>query len=326
MMQSALDTLPLSALELQALCPGGVLFDVDMSRFSRWSVGGRADVLLQPRSSREVATILQELSKREVRPLIIGHTSNLLFTDDRLQVPVIQIGPRMAEIRVKGLLIEAEGGAWVPLLARKMMEHGLTGAEHICGIPGTIGGLICMNGGSQRKCIGDNVIQVSSCTFDGVRHERGKSECEFGYRKSIFQESKEVITNVKLYLKRGDRSRIRSEMRDILRNRRKKFPRKEPNCGSVFKSDPRMYDEIGPPGAAIELCGLKGTRIGDAEISRQHANFIVNKGSASSRDILLLLNRALDAVESSTGFRMTAEVAYVTPSGDVLPADSIALS
>src|SRR5690554_2623971 len=137
--------------ELGALCSGGVTRDVDLSAISQWRVGGPADLVLRPSSTGEVASLRRWLSARGIRPVVIGLTTNLLFDDAGLRAPCIQISNRMAKMTIRDQVVEAQAGAWVPGLARKLMQAGLGGAEHICGIPGTLGGLVCMNGGSQRK-------------------------------------------------------------------------------------------------------------------------------------------------------------------------------
>lgn len=308
---------------LEQLCPGGVAYDVDLAAISQWRIGGRASMVVRPSCTAEVAALRRHFFNCNQPHVVIGLTSNLLFADNGLHVPCIQIGPRMADITVEGTGVDAQSGLWVPGLARRMMQAGLTGAEHVCGIPGTLGGLICMNGGSQRKAIGSNVITVESVDVNGEIRIRDAQECGFGYRQSIYQTNGEIITAVRLCLVPGRRDAIRSEIRSILADRRRRFPRKEPNCGSVFKSNPAMYAEIGPPGAAIERLGFKGMREGGAQVSPRHANFIVNAGSARARDVLTLIARISGAVHDSTGFRMEAEACYVAADGRILPADRV---
>lgn len=309
--------------DLEGICPGGVFRDVDLSAISQWRIGGKADVIIQPSTTEEVLALRQWFAEREIHHVVIGLTSNLLFADEGLHVPCIQIGGRMASVEIHGTQVTAQSGVWVPGLARKLMQAALTGAEHTCGIPGTLGGLVCMNGGSQRKGIGSNVLRVESVDVNGRVLERAAGQCGFAYRQSIYQNNVEVITTVDLQLDRGDRGLIRREMLEILSSRRRKFPRKQPNCGSVFKSNPAMYSEIGPPGAAIERLGFKGKRIGGALVSPGHANFIVNTGSATARDVLDLTRKISESVERNTGFRMEAEACFVTVTGTILPADKL---
>lgn len=307
---------------LSALCPGGVARDVPLSRISRWRVGGLADVLVDPGSIAELAALRAFLHREGLAHVVIGSTTNLLFSDDGLRAVCIRIGNRMAGLQVEGTRVRAEAGLWAPALARRVMLAGLSGAEHICGIPGTLGGLLAMNGGSRRQSIGSVVETVESIDPAGARRLRTGTDCGFGYRRSVFQDNGEVITRVQLRLiPAADRAAVRREMLTIMTARRRKFPR-WPNCGSVFKSRPETYAEIGPPGAVIERLGFKGRRIGDALVSPRHANFIVNAGQARAADIVLLIREIRDAVARETGHRLEAEVRFVRPDGVMVAADA----
>lgn len=313
--------------DLERLCPGGVLRDVALSDVSRWRIGGRANTILRPANAAQLAQLREYFADHEIPHLVIGATSNLLFSDAGLFVPCIQIGGQLSDIHITDGLVEAEAGAWVPGLARRIMQASLTGAEHICGIPGTLGGLICMNGGSQRKGIGSAVVEVVSVDRTGQIIRRDQEACGFAYRTSIFQTSSEVIVSASLRLEPGrDKREIRREMLEIMGNRRRKFPQKQPNCGSVFKSNPAMYAEVGPPGAVIERLGFKGQRIGDALVSPHHANFIVNDGKARARDVLQLIAIIRNRVLEETGYTMDAEALFVTSTGGVIPADHVPAS
>lgn len=311
---------------LERICPGGVEQNVDLAAVSQWRIGGRAALMLSPSSTVQLAALRRFLHERDLPHVVIGHTSNLLFADEGLHVPCIRIGSKMSAIRFEGADVIAEAGAWVPGVAVSVMRQGLTGVEHICGIPGTLGGLVYMNGGSQRKGIGSAIVDVKSVLPDGAIVQRTAADCDFSYRHSVFHGNDEVISAVRLRLVRGKRAAIHSEIRAILADRRRKFPRKEPNCGSVFKSNPAMYAEVGPPGAIIERLGFKGMRQGGAQVSPRHANFIVNTGKARAIDVLSLITRISDAVFDATGFRMEAEVRHVAPDGYMLPADQISVA
>lgn len=303
---------------LEAICPGGVFKDVCLAELSQWKVGGIADVIIRPKTIDQLIALRKWFFSNSVRHIVIGATTNLLFDDAGLKVPCIQLGSQLSNVAIEGDFITAEAGVWVPALARAIMKASLTGAEHTCGIPGTLGGLICMNGGSQRKGIGSNIVKVISVAENGAVFERNAEECRFGYRESIFQYNSEIVTAATLRFSQGDRSNIRREMLNILKDRNKKFPRKEPNCGSVFKSNPEMYQKVGPPGAVIERIGLKGYEIGGAKVSDFHANFIVNNGSAKSNDLLELIRHVKNKVCEKTGYNMAVEVLHVKVNGCIV--------
>ncbi len=307
--------------DLKALAPDGVHTCVPLSELSRWRVGGLAQVAVSPASVDQIEAVMAYVHRHQVPYVILGSSSNLLFADEGLEVLAVHLGANLAGFQTEGNRVWSGAGIWVPAFARKLALAGLTGGEHSCGIPGTLGGLICMNGGSQRKGIGDHVVDVTTVSAEGVRRVWPREACGFDYRKSVFQSRRDIIVSARFEFEPAESvSAVRRTMLDILGQRRRKFPRKMPNCGSVFVSNPAMYAEFGPPGAVIEQCGLKGMRIGGAMISPLHANFIVNHDRASARDILALISVARNSVRERTGYDMVAEVCYVSPQGRIVPA------
>ncbi|MGM0569519.1 UDP-N-acetylmuramate dehydrogenase [Marinobacter sp.] len=307
--------------DLNSLVPGGVHRNISLARVSRWRVGGTAPLVVAPGSVSELQRVMTYVSRHGLPYVVLGSSTNLLFADEGLEVLAIHIGARLGGFRIEGARVWSEAGIWVPAFARRLARAGLSGAEHTCGIPGTLGGLVCMNGGSQRKGIGDHVIDVTSVTAGGERRVRTREECGFRYRQSVFQGLGEIIVGARFRFSAADSPvLVRREMLAILGQRRRKFPRKMPNCGSVFVSNPAMYAQYGPPGAVIEQCGLKGMRVGGAMISPLHANFIVNHEAARATDILSLIGLARRIVRERTGYTMAAEVCYVSPAGEIVPA------
>ncbi|MGP4715076.1 UDP-N-acetylmuramate dehydrogenase [Psychrobacter sp. T6-6] len=304
--------------KINEIFPEIIEFEVSLSKLSQWKVGGKADIIIRPRNKSELIKVRHWLYLNGIKSLIIGSTTNLLFSDDDIHVVIIQIGNNFSKVAVNGSEIIAEPGIWVPSLARLAMQNSLSGIEHTCGIPGTLGGLVVMNGGSQRKGIGSVITYVETIDNQGNIKRYDNSQCNFSYRQSIFQSTDEVVAEVGLKLNSNrDKHHIRQDMLDILHSRRKKFPRKQPNCGSVFVSNPDMYEDYGPPGKIIEGLGLKGMNQGGAQISEQHANFIVNNGSAQSKDILYLINAVKETVYKETGYRMVVEARFVTSNGEI---------
>lgn len=321
MIAPASDYLPRAIIEeLYHICPHGVAENVTLSILSRWKVGGVARCIVSPDTVSQIAAIIKLMVSKNLPYLVIGSTSNLLFADEGLNVLAIQIGQRFSNVKVDNTLVYCQSGAWVPGFAKTLMHHSLTGIEHVAGIPGTIGGLICMNGGSQRKGIGEHIDYVDTITITGEAKRYTKEQCHFAYRTSVFQDSGDIIVGAQFTLEQGVRASIRREMLAILSSRRKKFPQKYPNCGSVFVSNPAMYEDYGPPGAVIEQCNLKGVSRGGACISPLHANFIVNNHNASAADILYLIYLARESVRQKTGYEMPAEARYISANGAIIPA------
>tara|TARA_R110001583_G_scaffold107231_1_gene255790 strand:- start:3087 stop:4064 length:978 start_codon:yes stop_codon:yes gene_type:complete len=296
-----------------------------LSNFSYWKIGGNAHVLVEPESVQQLQRAIQIINRfNDVPSMIVGDSSNLLFSDDGYQGVIIKIGNHLSKIEYTGSTVFCEAGVWVPELAYRSYRKGLSGIEHICGIPGRLGGLIYMNGGSNRRGILENVESVQLINKLGELETVEAKDLEHSYRTSPFQGDERIIAAATLKLEYSVRSEVRNNMRKILSSRRKKFPRKLPNCGSVFLSNPKMYDIIGPPGFAIEKVGLKGVRSGAAQISELHANFIVNLGGAKSEDVIYLIALARKAVYKETGFKMDCEVRYVAEDGIISQAHVIA--
>jgi len=299
---------------------GSYQFDAPLAEHSSWRIGGPADLLVEPSRADQIVAIVRFAHQARLPLIVIGQGTNLLFDDAGLRGILLKLGNNLSHVAIAHNRITAEAGAWVPGLARKAMLAGLTGLEHTIGIPGTIGGLVLMNGGSQRRGIGENVRRVEIVNRDGTLLELNQKECAFSYRSSALQGTGAVVVKVELVCAPLDPRRIRRVMLDDLRERRRTFPRKEPNRGSVFLSTAAMHASVGPPGRIIEDAGLKGTRVGGAEISRLHANFIVNRGGASSADVLALIALIRQAVRQAIDFELDCEVRYVSPSGVMTPA------
>lgn len=301
--------------KLYAEFPDIVFLNISLASMSRWKIGGLAKCIVRPKSVNSLKEIISIIQNNNIPYIIIGSTTNLLFSDIGLNVLAIQITSSMSGVAFNGNEVRAEAGLWVPMFARKLSVKGLSGAEHICGIPGSLGGLLYMNGGSQRRSIGESVIEICSITHDAEFKRYTHEECCFGYRKSIFQEKNEIIVSATFSFEKKLPKIIKHEMLGILKSRRSKFPQKYPNCGSVFISNPEMYHAYGPPGSVIEKCGLKGERRGGAVISPMHANFIVNDNGATALDVLYLINLARQKVYNMTGYNMLAEAIYIDEKG-----------
>jgi UDP-N-acetylmuramate dehydrogenase len=299
---------------------GKVTRDALLAEHNSWKIGGCADLLIEPESVAQVVAAVRLCREAQVPLLTVGQGTNLLFDDVGVRGVVMKIGERLADIQIDGERIVAGGGAWVPQLARLSMRAGLTGLEHTIGIPGTLGGLVVMNGGSQRRGIGENIRQVTVVTADGEVKKFSRQDCQFSYRSSALQGTGAVVVEAELHCPKDQLETVRKAMLDDLRTRREKFPRKLPNCGSVFLSTAEMHASVGPPGKIIEEAGLKGARIGNAEVSHQHANFIVNLGGASSADVLALINKVRRTVFAQIGFTLKCEVRYVSPTAELMPA------
>ncbi|WP_197054314.1 UDP-N-acetylmuramate dehydrogenase [Sphingomonas sp. 37zxx] len=308
-----------------AMPPAEIAFDVPLASLGRWQIGGPADIVVTPTDAGSLALTLRLIADLGVPHIILGDGSNLLFDNAGFRGVVIRIGRAFDSLTLEddGVVV-AGAGWWVPSFVRHLINAGLSGAVHAIGIPGTLGGLVTMNGGSQRKGIGDNVLSVDVVDRHGMPRRLEHHELGYGYRRSRLQSGEHIVTAIRFRFERADPSALRREAIDILRSRRAKFPKVRANCGSVFVSDPKLYSLIGPPGLAIEKAGLKGFAIGDAQFSPEHANFIVNNDSARSQDVLALIALARSRVYDLTGIAMNAEVRHLSPDGTMRPAHEVA--
>ncbi len=278
---------------------------------SRWRIGGTARFVVVPRSVEQLVRLHRYLSGEGIPFAVLGHCSNVLICDEGVEGVIVLLRDGLSALDVAGDRMWAECGVSAPRLARAALLHGLTGVEHIVGIPGSIGGLVYMNGGSLRRAIGEVVESVDVLDRNGnVRRLRG-AECGFAYRKSVFQKEGGVILKVRLKLAGGERKAIRRRMLEIMQDRRRRLPLREPSCGSVFLSTPENYARYGAPGRIVELLGFKGMTLGGAQVSQVHANFIVNKGGARAVDVLALVRKIQEAARHRLGIRLPCEIRYL---------------
>ena len=305
---------------LEGLGAGLVAYNEPLAAYSTWRIGGPADVLIEPTDAAGLSRVLTYAAENHIPTVVIGDGSNVLFADVGFRGIVIHIGRAMSDVSIDGSTIHAQAGVAIPRLARIAAVAGLSGIEHTAGIPGSLGGLVAMNGGSLRQNIGQVIESVRCLDRTGAVMELAAAECDFSYRHSLFLDRPWIVTDVVLKLEQKQRRFILDRMLEILRERRHKYPRRIPNCGSVFKSDAELHKRCGPPGWIIEQTGLKGLRIGGAEVSAQHANFILNKDNAAAADVLELIQTIRHRVHEKFGLWLECEVRHIRPDGKIVQA------
>tara|TARA_B100001093_G_scaffold448445_1_gene454040 strand:- start:10584 stop:11534 length:951 start_codon:yes stop_codon:yes gene_type:complete len=308
---------PISSLSKQL--KSRIILEPRLSDYSWWKIGGSARALVDIESIEDLMLTIKLLKKLDIRYCVIGEGTNLLFDDRGFDGFIIKIGRKFSKCTQRGCRLTVEAGHWIPSLIIKVAKLGYGGLEHAIGIPASLGGLVAMNGGSQRKNISEYIESVLVLDANGKLIEDKKPTCRFRYRASKYQESKEIILKVNFCFKAKKSYRQqRIEMLNILRERRLKFPRKEPSCGSVFKSSAGLFSTHGTPGHIIEKLGFKGSRKGNIQVSNLHANFIVNLGNGSSKDILSLIEEINDSAYEKIGVKMEPEFLYVHPQKGIL--------
>ncbi len=303
------------------LAPSSIFMDAPLNRCCTWKIGGPADILISPASVEEVSQVKQYAHQNTLPIVVIGGGSNILFDDAGFRGIVLRIGAGLSgfSINTDGF-VQAGAGIWTPGFVRRVTRAGFMGCTHAIGIPGSLGGLVVMNGGMYRKGISEQLVEATVVRHDATIVTLSHEDCAFAYRSSRLQKDNGVVVAATFQYTRGNTAEMRREMLTTLRDRNRKFPRKRPNCGSVFLNNPEMYAVVGPPGKVLEDTGLKGERCGGAEISRMHANFIINTGDATSADVLRLIAKIRAAVYARTGYYLECEVRHLPPTGTMQQA------
>jgi UDP-N-acetylmuramate dehydrogenase len=287
--------------------PSGLLSQASLRHYTTWKVGGPAQWLAEPATADELLGLLLWAGRERLEQRCIGAGSNLLVADEGLS------GLTLCLRRLQGSQldagtgsVEALAGEPIPSLARKAAKAGLAGLEWAVGIPGTVGGAVVMNAGAQGGCIAEHLESVT--VVNPVRPDQtlvlAAHELEYGYRHSRLQQEPWIVVSARLRLEPGhDPSLISQRTSANLHSRTSTQPYQQPSCGSVFRNP-----EPHKAGQLIEALSLKGRRIGDAQVSPVHANFIVNCGGASAADIWSLIELVQQTVEAAHGIRLQPEV------------------
>jgi len=307
----------------------GVRKNVLLAKYTTFKIGGSARYFFIANSNQEIKTAVEAALKLRMSFFILGGGSNLLVSDEGFDGLVIKV--ENSKLQVKKTRIIAEAGANFSKIVEASVKNSLTGLEWAIGIPGTIGGAIRGNAGAFGRAIGENVEKVRALEISGKKtkiREFSKNGCKFGYRESIFKNRPNlIILSAELELKKGNREKIRKEAAENLKIRIKRQPRKA-SAGSVFKNKKtikenkrliKLFPEIRtkmvknaiPAAALIEWAGLSGKKIGDAQVSKTHANFIVNLGRAKSKDVKKLIDLIKKKVKNKFGVNLEEEIKII---------------
>ncbi len=289
---------------LRELLGERVRFDAPLARHTSLRVGGPADALAAPRDRAELARLLELCARQRLAHLVLGHGFNTLVLDGGVEGVVIQLAKfRRIEAR-PGPTLFAEAGVSHRQLVNFCVERGLAGLEFGAGIPGTLGGWLAMNAGIPEREIGDAVREIEVLSPTGEKTRRlARASLEFRYRALRGLAPGTLIVSALLEVAAADAGVVRAEVARLLAKRAASQPLDVPSCGSVFKNPPGDY-----AGRLLEAAGLKGKRVGDAEISAVHANFIANRGRARAADVLALIETARERVAKEFGIELEPEV------------------
>lgn len=291
----------------KALKEGKIFENAPMKDYTTFHIGGPADFLIFPASMEEVRDILKLFSKYEISYTILGNGSNVLVRDKGVRGAILKFDEPFSKTELTDdTLIKAGAGASLKNVSEFAADNGLTGLEFAIGIPGSIGGAIYMNAGAYGGEMKNIVVKVRSVSPNGEFFEFTQSELDLSYRRSIFQFNNHAIAEVTLRLSKGDGNTIRIKMEDLTRRREEKQPLEMPSAGSTFKRPTGYF-----AGTLIDQTGLKGLKVGGAQVSTKHAGFVVNTGNATAEDVLRLIEEVKRRVFETHGVKLFPEVRII---------------
>ncbi|MEO5334543.1 MAG: UDP-N-acetylmuramate dehydrogenase [Magnetococcus sp. YQC-5] len=290
-----------------------ILTNIPLATRTTWRIGGPATWLLQPISVAELTQLLQHWPQ-EMPRFLLGGGSTILIADAGFKGAVLDLTHGMKRIytdqeesiKNESAIIHADAGAATRTLAHFAQHLGLTGAEFLSGIPGSVGGAVLMNAGAYGSSIQDILLEADLLDPSGTPHRWPVEQLGMGYRTSGIPEDW-IVTAARFRFQQDDPVRIRDRMRGFNRQRRASQPLEFPSAGSVFKNPlegPKAWE-------LIDHAGLRGISIGDAQVSTKHSNFLVNRGQARAEDMMALIHHVMDKVEKNSNIQLEPEVKWI---------------
>jgi UDP-N-acetylmuramate dehydrogenase len=282
---------------------GRVIFGATLGAYTSFKIGGPADVLVEPADVDDVRRLVGQARAAKLPLFVVGGT-NLLIRDGGIRGIVVSLSKLRAIREEAGAVVYAEGGVGMPTLIGYAIRRSLAGLEWAAGIPGTVGGCLVMNAGTRLGEMKDSVKAVRLVAMNGDVRDLPAASIRFDYRRAHLP--KGVVVGVWLQLRQGIRAEIARIVKDYLHYRKDTQPLAMPSAGCVFKNPPQDS-----AGRLLEAAGLKGLRVGDAEVSTKHGNFIVNRGHASAADVIGLIQKVRRLVKQKAGVRLDLELKIV---------------
>lgn len=282
-----------------------ILFNEPMKKHTTFKTGGPAECLIKIDKEESLKEILKFVNQNKIPVTIIGNGSNILVSDKGIKGIILKIQLEKLDIQEKNENIQIIVGAGEKIgkLAQVCLQKEITGFEELSGIPGTVGGAVRMNAGAHGKEMKDIVKCVRCIDYQGNEREFSNKEMKFEYRKSRLKEENYIVTEVEMILEKGKKEEIKEKMEEYAKYRKEKQPIEYPSAGSTFK---RGNDFI--TAKLIDEAGLKGYSIGGAEVSTKHSGFIINKGNATTQDILELVKCVEDEVYKKFNKKIELEI------------------
>ncbi|MBN2687331.1 MAG: UDP-N-acetylmuramate dehydrogenase [Deltaproteobacteria bacterium] len=295
--------------EIDGLISGKIRRNESMARHTSMGVGGPADLFIEPESVDEVRKVINCLFEYAIPFIPVGNCTNLIVRDGGYRGAVVSLRRLEAmTVERKGEgngFIYGEAGVSLSRIVERATRESLTGMEFCAGIPGSIGGAVRMNAGAYGSELKDVISEVGFIDENGMMNTKHRADLTFEYRNLVMKEGSIIVSAV-FHLKKGRDEEIRRRVGEIISMRKSKHPMGYGNAGSVFKNPKDI-----PAGRIIDEVGLKGMRIGGAQVSEQHGNFIVNLGDATCMDILHLIEVITARVEKETGIVLEPEIKII---------------
>ena len=280
-----------------------------MKRHTSIRIGGPADLFCAPKNIEELKEALSYAGEHRLPLSVMGAGTNLLVLDRGFRGLVIQLAPGMNRIALDDKRATVEAGMLLPRLIKYLASRGLSNLEFLAGVPGTVGGAVVMDAGAWGDEIGRYVEKVKVINGRGSERYLSRKQLKFGYRKSALQGSPLILTEVTLKLRSKSKKNIQKKINQYLLKRKGSQPLGTPNCGSVFKNPTGEF-----AGKLIQEAGCKGMRMGDAQVSAKHGNFILNLGEAKARDVIRLMTEIQKIIKNKYKIRLEPEIKIMVKS------------
>ena len=273
-----------------------------LKKHTTYGIGGPADLMIFPKSKQDLIKVIEIINENKIQLTILGSGSNVLVSDNGIRGAVISLKNSLKQIEVDDNILYAECGTMLGKIVKHAVKNNLIGLENLNGVPGTLGGALIMNAGAWGGEISENLVHVEIMNSKNEIQKIQKKDLNFSYRQSSFNKD-DILLSAKFNLKKADKDIIKENFIEAQSGRKKSQPLNKRSAGSLFKNP-----KNNSAGKLLDEAGLKGFSIGDAKISEKHANFFINDGDATSKDMLMLIKKAHKEVKDKFNVNLSLEV------------------
>jgi UDP-N-acetylmuramate dehydrogenase len=303
---------PALAALLEKNLTGEVRLQEPLASQTSFRIGGPADLLVFPACAADVRRAVEIALEHQVPWTVLGNGSNVLVLDGGIRGMVLRLNRRLGRLTFEGNQVTVEAGASLPGLGRQAAQRGLSGLEFTAGVPGTVGGSLHTNAGCFGQEMGEVVESVTVLEADATWHCLSREQLDFRYRHSALQDRPAIAVAAVLALRPADTDQVEKRYQQVLASKRRSQPLGAASAGCIFRNPPGDF-----AGRLIEAAGCKGWRCGGAEVSEQHANFIINTGQARAADVVTLIQRVRERVAACSGIWLELEIEMMGEPGEV---------